>query len=676
MAKNITVTFEDGTSHIYQGAPDTVTPEDITARAQKEFNKNVTALDGGNKPTPLTLMQQMQAASRGDPNITLKDVGLGAVRGAAGIGGTLAKPLQAMGVLDNNLNVENIDSNLARDYGANPSSIGYKGGKLASEMAITAPTGGLLSKGLLKVAPEAVDLAKALEASGFAKNVGWGKNAIAGGVTGLATANLLNPGVESSLIGAGLGAGSSLVGSLATPVVQAVAAKMGNKKAIAARAEAELQRLHPSDKDFYVNALQNINNGGFGSMQTAGETVAEHNLNNPGAFKGGELIARQGELTGGTGAGDSLNNALEMKNQAMIDAQAAHAGGHTLEEQAQALKTANDFRAANSGKAYSALNNTIVKSDNNLDTLLSSPAMQKLMPIAKDIHGNELAAAKVKGETLPTFMIPKTEATGITYDPYTGAAIKGKPSAPTEYSIGTLQTLKSAIDKAATDKSVAAQYGIDAASLTKVGGVRDQLNKWLENASSEWASARAAYKAESAPINQLEINQELYRQLKNSSGNITPSNYLTATERGMPQLLKKSGVPRFATKDDISNALTSDNMDTINAIRNQLQVMEKYKSMGGKLGNSGLDEKIAPGMIVPHIAPEATITDSLLKMLRYGGDNVKRAVSETLTDPQRTAQLIKGIPDSKKAIVIKSLIANAPVTGANAALAKQLRSNQ
>lgn len=643
------------------------------------------------KTKPLTQIEKMYAASKGDPNVTVKDLVAGFPVGAAGLVTALPdyirekikEPSLSGLIADDKRTIhqkrmDELNSIMQDEFGVNTNSGAYKTGKFGAEMAGTAGTGGLLGKGLLKVAPKAVDMAKALEAWGLAKNVGWGKNLAAGTATGVVNANLLNPGLQSSLMGAGLGAGTSLLGNIGTPVVQAVAAKMDNKKAIAARAEAELQRLHPSDKDFYVNALQNANNGGFGSMQTAGETIAEHNLNNPGTFKGGELIARQGELTGGTGAGDALNNALEMKNQAMIDAQAAHAGGHTLEEQAQALKEATDFRAANSGRAYSALNNKIVKSDDNLDTLLNSPAMQKLIPLAKDIHGNEAAAAKVRGETIPIFMTPKVEKINLSSNPYTGALIKGSKGAPAEYSIGTLQTLKSAIDKAATDKTgaTAAQYGIDADSLIKLGGVRDQLNKWLEKASPEWAAARAAYKAESAPINQLEINQELYKSLKNSSGNITASNYLTATERGMPQLLKKSGVPRFATKDDISNALTSDNMDTINAIRNQLQVMEKYKSMSGKLGSSGLDEKVAPGMIVPHIDPSLTFSDALLKMLRYGGDNVKKAVSETLTDPQRAAQLIKGIPDSKKAIVIKSLIANTPVTGANAGLAQQLRSNQ
>jgi hypothetical protein len=51
MARDITVTFDDGSSHVYQNAPDDITPEAVQERAQKEFKKGVTALDGGRKPT-------------------------------------------------------------------------------------------------------------------------------------------------------------------------------------------------------------------------------------------------------------------------------------------------------------------------------------------------------------------------------------------------------------------------------------------------------------------------------------------------------------------------------------------------------------------------------------------------------------------------------------------------
>jgi len=52
MARDITVTFDDGSSHVYKGAPDDITPTVVQARAEKDFGKSVTALDGGKKSAP------------------------------------------------------------------------------------------------------------------------------------------------------------------------------------------------------------------------------------------------------------------------------------------------------------------------------------------------------------------------------------------------------------------------------------------------------------------------------------------------------------------------------------------------------------------------------------------------------------------------------------------------
>ncbi len=52
MPRNITVTFSDGSSHVYNNAPDDVTPDAVHARAEKEFSKSVKGIDGGNGPKP------------------------------------------------------------------------------------------------------------------------------------------------------------------------------------------------------------------------------------------------------------------------------------------------------------------------------------------------------------------------------------------------------------------------------------------------------------------------------------------------------------------------------------------------------------------------------------------------------------------------------------------------
>lgn len=47
MPRNVMVTFDDGSTHVYQNVPDDATPDQVTARASQEFGKQITALDGG-----------------------------------------------------------------------------------------------------------------------------------------------------------------------------------------------------------------------------------------------------------------------------------------------------------------------------------------------------------------------------------------------------------------------------------------------------------------------------------------------------------------------------------------------------------------------------------------------------------------------------------------------------
>jgi hypothetical protein len=74
MPRDITVTFEDGTNHVYKGAPDNITPDAVQARAQKEFNKPIVNLDGG-VPT----IRQNVGAEPQRRNYAISEVPLAAV---------------------------------------------------------------------------------------------------------------------------------------------------------------------------------------------------------------------------------------------------------------------------------------------------------------------------------------------------------------------------------------------------------------------------------------------------------------------------------------------------------------------------------------------------------------------------------------------------------------------
>lgn len=79
--RNVTVEFADGTKHVYQGVPDEVTPDDVIARAQKEFSgKQIVHLDGGRSSTD----EQKPKQATEDGNIIDK-----VFSGVAGIGASV-----------------------------------------------------------------------------------------------------------------------------------------------------------------------------------------------------------------------------------------------------------------------------------------------------------------------------------------------------------------------------------------------------------------------------------------------------------------------------------------------------------------------------------------------------------------------------------------------------------
>lgn len=62
MPRTITLTFDDGTTAIYQNAPDNITPADVEARAAKDFGKKITGIDGGRKTTSIPTREQESQA--------------------------------------------------------------------------------------------------------------------------------------------------------------------------------------------------------------------------------------------------------------------------------------------------------------------------------------------------------------------------------------------------------------------------------------------------------------------------------------------------------------------------------------------------------------------------------------------------------------------------------------
>ena len=252
MPRNITVTFDDGSQHVYQGAPDDVTPDAIQARASKEFGKSVKAMDGGrgqNEPeSPKSGLSQALDVLTAGPRAAV-NLAAGAVRGAGSIGATLLAPrdmaeagiAKLMGADMPRPERRQAMTDALGTLGADTDSLAFGVGKLGAEIAGTAGAGGMLARGAALIpgaATKAAPLLDAIGTAGFKAGgmtglPGLGVRSLGGGVTGAASAGLVNPN----------DAGTGGIIGMALPGAMKVGGVVGQKVGTLMRGQAQTPEL-------------------------------------------------------------------------------------------------------------------------------------------------------------------------------------------------------------------------------------------------------------------------------------------------------------------------------------------------------------------------------------------------------------------------------------------------
>lgn len=160
----------------------------------------------------------------------------GAVRGAGSIGATILAPVDMVGdamdgkglsLASNRQRRTDMDEGL-QDFGAQPDSLLYKGGKLGGEIAGTAGAGTVLAGGA-KALGAAAPVVEALATGGLRAGGATGASGIAlragaGAATGATSATMVDPHAagEGALVGAALPVGVKAVGTALRKVGSAV----------------------------------------------------------------------------------------------------------------------------------------------------------------------------------------------------------------------------------------------------------------------------------------------------------------------------------------------------------------------------------------------------------------------------------------------------------------------
>jgi hypothetical protein len=275
MPRNITVTFDDGTSHVYQNAPDTLTPDMVQARAQQDFGKVVKSLDGGRAAAPAQPKERGILETIGAP---IEAISQGVISGGGNVvlGGQrlLGMGLEKIGATDTG---KFLQADAARRLAQSQATVApfkqefpvFTGaGELGAEILGTAPIGGGLATGLTKFIPATAPLAQAIRTGGFstgravqgaplATRAGdLGIRTAGGAALGGATSAVINP--DDAELGAIIGGAVPLAGPIAGPALGYVGGKIANLRTMPQNRAASLaQQAAGTDLKEMANALRN-----------------------------------------------------------------------------------------------------------------------------------------------------------------------------------------------------------------------------------------------------------------------------------------------------------------------------------------------------------------------------------------------------------------------------------
>lgn len=537
MPRNITITFDDGTTHVYQNAPDSVTPQSVYDRAAKEFSgKKIKNIDGGRKASSAetqdrTVMQYL-GETAGNIIPSAAEMGIGMYE-------AVTNPVET-----------------AKGLGL----AAYGGARNLAEYALPTDTFNIIkSVENPDVAKQAVDVANAI--GGIYKNRYGSVNQL------LDTIRTDPVGAAADLSAVlSLGAGTAtklpvVSGALRTAarVTDPIAEIAGRTVGGAARlGAAGINRLATSaETRFIANELA----AGRGQelAQAAREAPRYPGVTPTFAEATTEIPVPRVQAFGREAAEKqdvAAETQLRAKQSKMLED--LKTISKTPKERAD-LEAARDVKAKEDyGKAFSQ---TVVD-DDALRSLFNRPAMQRAVDVATTV-------AAERGEP---FALGASKPQRVLTDPYTGEKTV-IPATNAEFKVENLHRLKIALDDIVKKPQ---DYGIAAEEARAIGDTRKQFINWLETKVSDYKDARQNYAKASKEIARADWGDFAIQKLTSSMSEDAPlraRNFTNAIRESLgpnaPASLRRAigGGSRY---DDLTKLLTADEMKIVDDVVSQL----------------------------------------------------------------------------------------------------------
>lgn len=624
MARNITVTFADGTNHVYQNAPDDVTPDMVQARAEKEFSKPVKGLDGGGAAKPVEQQKPETTFLQGAGNLAkgalvgLSDIGDTAIDlGVKATGGMIPK-------LDQWNRTRNADMEYIQDkYKDSPSfTVGRIGGNVAS----TFPVGGVLGQGA-KALGASPAIVNALATGGMRAGANPGAlNTLAkiagGATTGGVSSALINP--ESAGIGAAIGGAIPVVGSVGKYLANGVGSLIRPfydsgqdvlmKNALRALAEnpnalafaKNFGEIIPGSAPTSIAALGDTGLAGLGrTMQSANPKYAVDLANREVAQNAARTAVIE-DAAGNTGKIAAAKDARDLATGSLRDEVLQRAGnvpsGSVINSIDNLLKNPD-----NAGKiSQQALNEfkgriSQFTQDGNIDA-------RALYAIRKDI--NDVLGGKLQGES-------------------------GNLKNASSQLIKVKGLIDDAIDKASRAIPQSASREVAPYGGGSVSTITTPANKGPQ---ATWSQYLKEYADQSKPINQMEALSDVMRRVQ--TGTTDKQGNLILSAPKLNTILKNE-------TPDLVKTLTSDQLELLRNLAADLNASQLSMSSGKSIG-SDTAQKISGNSLLTNLlgktiggSSSVTNTLGLLSQLPYKAANkqMMEKMGDALLDPNELARI-------------------------------------
>ena len=589
MPRNITITFDDGTKHVYKNAPDDITPRAVYDRAAKEFSgKKIANVDGGrsgaaaqpdrtvgqyleetvsNIPGSAATMAGGMYEAITNPIQTAKGLGLAAYGGVRNV----AEATLPKGAFEAIKSVEN-------------PAVAQQAVKVANAIGgIYKDRYGSVNQLLDTIRTDPVGAAADLSIIFSGGAAATTKLPVVSGALGKA-GRVLDPigALTGKVIETGARATAGVINNLATSAptraLNEMAAGYGPELVQAARTAPRYPGVTPTFAEATVDVPAP-------RVQAVGKQARE--------------IQPEVETVRG--------RAQQKKMLADLEAISG------TPAQREAASRARDAQAkADYGEAFAQT----VDDDNALRSLFKRPAMQRAVD----------EAAKVAKERNEPFALGVSKPQRVSTDPFTGEKTV-IPATNAKFNVENLHRVKIALDGIASKPQ---DYGIAGEEARAIRDTRAKFIGWLETKVPEYKDARQNYAKASKALARQEWGAYAIEKLTSAMSADAPlraRNFANAVRESLsdqkgPAALRRviGGGARYA---DLAELLTPAEMDSVSNIVAQLG-REEQAAVLAQLGS-----KAAPDLgVVPEPGKKIQFLARTLTVAQFVYDKVVRRLGE------------------------------------------------